>query len=226
MAGIASRRIAEDMITDSRVHLNGKLAELGDRATVGVDVVTIDGIPVMADTAMAYWLVNKPVGVVSTTVDTHERPKVIDLVPAEPRVYPVGRLDADSEGLIILTNDGEFTNRMTHPRFKVEKEYLVKLDRPVSREVLSRLRSGVELSDGPTAPSKVTDLGPGIVRMVISEGRNRQIRRMFELFSYRVERLVRTRIGPVSDNQLKAGHYRPLSPVELGTLWAASSEEG
>ncbi len=224
MAGIASRRVAEEMITASRVRLNGEVARLGDRAVLGVDLVTVDEIPVMVDAAKAYWLLNKPVGVVSTSSDTHGRTTVVDLVPSDHRVYPVGRLDADSEGLIILTNDGEFTNRLTHPRFKVEKEYLVQLDRVVGRDVIRRLRSGVELDDGLTAPASLTELGPGVVRMVISEGRNRQIRRMFAVFSLTVTRLVRTRIGPVSDNRLVAGQYRALTQGELRGLWAAATE--
>ena len=224
MAGIASRRVAEEMITASRVRLNGEVARLGDRAVLGVDLVTVDEIPVMVDAAKAYWLLNKPVGVVSTSSDTHGRTTVVDLVPSDHRVYPVGRLDADSEGLIILTNDGEFTNRLTHPRFKVEKEYLVQLDRVVGRDVIRRLRSGVELDDGLTAPASLTELGPGVVRMVISEGRNRQIRRMFAVFSLTVTRLVRTRIGPVADNRLVAGQYRALTQSELRGLWAAATE--
>ena len=223
-AGIGSRRVAEDMITQGRVKINGKVAELGNRADVAIDVVTVDDIPVMIEPSRVYWLLNKPVDVVSTTSDTHGRPTVVELVPEEPRVYPVGRLDSDSEGLLILTNDGDFTNRLTHPSFKVEKEYLVKLDRPISREVLNQLRKGVELSDGLTAPAKLTDLGSQVVRVVISEGRNRQIRRMFEVFSCQVERLVRTRIGPIADNRLGVGSYRALSQAELRSLWSSAQE--
>ena len=225
-AGIASRRVAEEMILGGRVAVNGAVAKLGDRARIGSDLVEVDGIPVMIDPRRVYWLLHKPVGVVSTTKDTHGRPVVTDLVPADPRVYPVGRLDADSEGLIILTNDGDFAMRLSHPRFKVDKEYLVSLDKPVGRDMLSKLARGVVLDDGPTAPATLTQLAPTLVRMVIREGRNRQIRRMFELFSFQVVRLVRTRIGPVSDQRLGAGHYRALTQAELRTLWAAVSEAG
>ncbi|MDA8117752.1 MAG: pseudouridine synthase [Actinomycetota bacterium] len=225
-AGIASRRVAEEMILEGRVAVNGAVAKLGDRARIGTDLVEVDGVPVMIDPRRVYWLLHKPVGVVSTTKDTHGRPVVTDLVPAEPHVYPVGRLDADSEGLIILTNDGDFAMRLTHPRFKVDKEYLVSLDRPVGRDTLSKLARGVVLDDGPTAPATLTQLSPTLVRMVIREGRNRQIRRMFELFSFQVVRLVRTRIGPVSDQRLGAGRYRALTQAELRTLWSAAREAG
>ncbi|MDA8373557.1 MAG: pseudouridine synthase [Actinomycetota bacterium] len=225
-AGIGSRRVAEEMILAGRVAVNGSIAKLGDRARIGDDLVEVDGVPVMIDPRRVYWLVQKPIGVVSTTKDTHGRPVVTDLVPAEPRVYPVGRLDADSEGLIILTNDGDFALRLTHPRFKVDKEYLVSLDKPVGRDTLSKLARGVALEDGPTAPATLTQLSPTLVRMVIREGRNRQIRRMFELFSFHVTRLVRTRIGPISDQRLGVGGYRALTQAELRSLWSAVREAG
>ena len=225
-AGIGSRRVAEEMILEGRVAVNGIVAKLGDRARIGTDLVEVDRVPVMIDPRRVYWLLHKPVGVVSTTKDTHGRPVVTDLVPADPRVYPVGRLDADSEGLIILTNDGDFAMRLTHPRFKVDKEYLVSLDKPVGRETLSKLARGVLLDDGPTAPATLTQLSPTLVRIVIREGRNRQIRRMFELFSFQVVRLVRTRIGPVSDQRLGVGSYRALTQAELRTLWSSAREAG
>ncbi len=225
-AGLASRRVAEDMIMAGRVAVNGTRARLGDRARVGTDLIEADGVPVMIDPLRVYWLLHKPAGVVSTTRDTHGRPVVTDLVPAEPRVYPVGRLDADSEGLIILTNDGDFAMRLTHPRYKVDKEYLVAVDKPVGRDTLSKLARGVQLEDGPTSPATLTLLSPTLVRMVIREGRNRQIRRMFDLFSFHVTRLVRTRIGPVSDQRLGVGEYRPLSQAELRALWSAAREAG
>ncbi|MDA8397094.1 MAG: pseudouridine synthase [Actinomycetota bacterium] len=225
-AGLASRRVAEDMIMAGRVAVNGTRARLGDRARVGTDLIEVDGVPVMIDPLRVYWLLHKPAGVVSTTRDTHGRPVVTDLVPAEPRVYPVGRLDADSEGLIILTNDGDFAMRLTHPRYKVDKEYLVAVDKPVGRDTLSKLARGVLLEDGPTSPATLTLLSPTLVRMVIREGRNRQIRRMFDLFSFHVTRLVRTRIGPVSDQRLGVGEYRPLSQAELRALWSAAREAG
>ncbi|MDA8262328.1 MAG: pseudouridine synthase [Actinomycetota bacterium] len=225
-AGIASRRVAEEMILAGRVTLNHRVATLGDRAQVGEDLVEVDGVPVMIDPGRVYWLLHKPAGVVSTTKDTHGRSVVTDLVPPEPRVYPVGRLDADSEGLLILTNDGDFAMRLTHPRYKVDKEYLVSLDKPVGRDTLSKLARGVVLEDGRTAPATVTQLSPTLVRMVIREGRNRQIRRMFEVFSFRVTRLVRTRIGPLSDQRLAPGQYRALTQAELRSLWSAVREAG
>lgn len=223
-AGLGSRRHAEELIVAGRVMVNGEVACLGDRADLDCDTVMIDGVPIMVNSSRVYYLIHKPRGVVSTVRDTHERPVVIDLVPSTPPVYPVGRLDSDSEGLLILTNDGEFTNRLTHPRYKIEKEYLVVLDRPVRREHVVSLRKGVELEDGITLPAQVNDLGNGALRIAIREGRNRQIRRMLAVLGYDVERLIRTRIGPLSDSKLIPGDFRKLEEIELRSLWAAALE--
>lgn len=221
-AGLASRRQAEEFIVAGRIHVNGQRAVLGDRAIANKDLITLDDVPIMVDESRAYYLLNKPRGVISTVRDTHDRLAVVDLLPPEPPVYPIGRLDADSEGLLILTNDGELTNRLTHPKFKVEKEYLVLLDRPVQPQVLRAIKVGVELDDGITLPAKVTELEGAGVRITISEGRNRQIRRMFEVFNYDVIRLIRIRIGPISDPGLKSGIYRQLKANELRSLWSAA----
>jgi len=165
-----------------------------------------------------YYLLNKPRGVVTTAADPEGRATVVDLVPLEPRVFPVGRLDYDSEGLLLLTNDGELAHRLTHPRFGVEKEYLVEVEGTPSPAALRRLREGVALDDGMTAPARVGKVAATALRMTIHEGRNRQIRRMCEKVGHPVVRLVRTRIGPLTDRQLKPGEWRPLTTAELRAL--------
>ena len=194
---------------------------LGRRVDVEVDLIEIDGAPVGVRPDTVYYLLNKPVDVISTAVDTHGRETVVDLVPEEPRVYPVGRLDADSEGLLLLTNDGELTNRITHPSFGLEKEYLVHVDcsaAGVSNTAISRLRNGIELEDGMTAPAEVSQLQPGVLRVVIHEGKNRQIRRMCDEVGYSVVRLVRVRIGPLIDRHLLPGQWRHLTSTEVKSL--------
>ncbi len=219
--GVGSRRVCEDLISDGRVTVNGEVPVLGRRVDTAVDRVELDGVPLPVQPGLVHYLVNKPAGVVSTAEDTHGRPAVVSLVPDEPRVFPVGRLDMDSEGLILVTNDGELTHRLTHPSFGVPKEYLVQVEgEPTSGEV-RRLREGVELDDGMTAPARVAVVAPTLLRMVIHEGRNRQIRRMCETVGHPVLRLVRTRIGPVTDPSLSPGTYRPLSFDEVRSLAAA-----
>jgi 23S rRNA pseudouridine2605 synthase len=179
---------------------------------------------------LVYYLLNKPRGVISTAQDTHGRRTVVDLVPPEPRVHPVGRLDGDTEGLLVLTNDGELTHRLTHPSFGVEKEYLAEVEGRPSRGALRQLREGVELDDGVTAPARVA-LAPGTggraaLVVAIHEGRNRQVRRMCEAVGHPVRRLVRTRIGPVADRALAPGAWRPLTATEVRALYGAGSGEG
>ena len=225
--GWGSRRVCEDLIRDGRVTVNGEVAVLGRRIDIECDTVEVDGAPVGVRPDHVYYLLNKPVGVVSTAKDTHGRPTVVDLVPAEPRVYPVGRLDADSEGLLLLTNDGELTNRLTHPRWEVDKEYLVQVESPpqgVGDAALRRLRGGVELDDGLTAPALVTQLQPGVLRFVIHEGRNRQIRRMCDAVGHPVVRLVRTRIATLTDTRLAPGAWRALTLDEVRALAQAVSK--
>ena len=176
--GYGSRRVCEDLIASGRVHVNGQLARLGWRVLVDHDRVEVDGHPVTVKPGLVHYLLNKPAGVVTTSKDTHGRPTVVDLVPAEPRVFPVGRLDAETEGLLLLTNDGELAHRLTHPSFGVEKEYLAQVARPLGPGALRRLREGIELEDGQTAPAEASQPTPGLVRITIHEGRNRQVRRM------------------------------------------------
>ena len=217
--GYGSRRACEELITAGRVRINGRVATLGDRVEVETDVVEVDGRPAPLRPDLVYYLLNKPVGVVSTARDTHGRPTVVDLVPDEPRVFPVGRLDTDTEGLILLTNDGELTNRLTHPRYGIEKEYLVTVvPAPVAGDSLRRLRQGVELDDGMTAPARVSQPTPGVLRITIHEGRNRQVRRMCGAVGHTVVRLVRLRIGPLSDRRLAPGTWRALTAEEVRSL--------
>lgn len=221
-AGIGSRRVCEELITDRRVTVNGAVPVLGRRVDPEVDRVELDGVPLPIRPGLVHYLVNKPPGVVSTVADTHARPTVVSLVPEEPRVHPVGRLDMDSEGLLILTNDGELTHRLTHPSFGVPKEYLVQVEGEPSTGDVRRLREGVDLDDGPTAAARVAVVAPGLLRIVIHEGRNRQVRRMCEAVGHPVLRLVRTRIGPLTDPALSPGSYRQLSFDEVRSLAAAA----
>jgi 23S rRNA pseudouridine2605 synthase len=224
-AGFGSRRVCEELIEDGRVTVNGEVAVLGRRVETTVDRVTVDGVLIGVAPGLVHYLLNKPRGVITTASDTHGRPTVVQLVPAEPRVYPVGRLDADTEGLLLLTNDGELTHRLTHPSFGVEKEYLAEVEGTPTRGDLRRLREGVELDDGVTAPAKVSDPAPGMLRITIHEGRNRQVRRMCEAIGHPVTRLVRTRIGPLRDASLAPGEWRPLTVDEVRSLERAASVE-
>ena len=222
-AGFGSRRAAEELIAHGRVTVNGETAILGQRVDTETDRIEVDGIPVSVREGLVYYLLNKPVGVVTTASDPQGRPTVVDLVPVEPRVYPVGRLDVDSEGLLILTNDGELTHRLTHPSFGVEKEYLVEVEGPPSPGAVRRLREGVELEDGITAPAQAATVGDRALRIVIHEGRNRQVRRMCAAVGHPVRRLVRTRIGPIAERTLKPGEWRPLTLAEVRALEKAAA---
>ena len=221
--GVASRRVVEQMIADGRITVNGVVATLGDRVDPDTDIVEVDGALVGVAPGRVHYLLNKPAGHVSTAADTHDRPIVTDLVPDEPRVFPVGRLDLDTEGLLLLTNDGELTHRLTHPSFGVEKEYVAELDGRPSRGDLRAWREGVELDDGRTAPAKASLLAPNVVRLTIHEGRNRQVRRMCDALGYRVTRLVRTRFGPIADRTLAPGTWRHLTDDEVRRLEQATA---
>ena len=216
--GFGSRRVVEDMIADGRVVVNGDVAVLGRRVDVERDTVEVDGVRVGVAPDLTYYLLNKPKGVVTTASDTHDREIVTELVPDEPRVYPVGRLDMDTEGLLLITNDGDLTHRLTHPSYGVEKEYLVEVDKPVSRNHLRQLREGVELDDGLTAPAKASGVTDTVFKLTIHEGRNRQVRRMSKALGLNVTRLVRVRIGELADRQLKPGQWRELTLDEVHRL--------
>jgi 23S rRNA pseudouridine2605 synthase len=224
--GWGSRRECEILIEDGRVKVNDEIAVLGRRVKTATDKVEVDGVTIGVAPGLVYYLLNKPVDVITTAKDTHGRQTVIELVPLEPRVFPVGRLDAETEGLLILTNDGELGHRLTHPSFGIEKEYLAHVDcssNGVSESALKKLRDGIELDDGVTSPAEVGQLQPGVLRIVIHEGRNRQIRRMCDAVGHPVERLVRVRVGPLIDRTLAPGKWRHLTTAEVVSLNQATS---
>ena len=220
--GFGSRRVCEDLISEGRVTVNGEIARLGRRISEA-DSVAVDGVSVSTAVDLAYYLLNKPVGIVCTAKDPQGRKTVVTLVPQVPRVFSVGRLDAQTEGLIILTNDGEFANLLTHPSFGIEKEYLAQVEGNPSPQVIRSLRKGVELEDGMTAPAKVSLMNPSTLKIVIHEGRNRQVRRMCDAVGYPVVRLIRVRIGSISDRRLAPGQYRQLTASEIRSLFVAAS---
>ena len=221
-AGLGSRRTCEDLIAAGRVTVNGDVARLGRRIDPEADVVAVDGVPVGVRAGRVHYLLNKPAGVVTTADDPQGRPTVVGLVPPEPRVFPVGRLDLDTEGLLLLTNDGQLTHRLTHPSFGVEKEYVAHVEGNPTRQAIRQLREGVDLEDGRTAPAQASLVAPDIVKLVIHEGRNRQVRRMCDAVGHPVTRLVRTRIGPLSDRRLKPGTWRALTNDEVRALERAA----
>ncbi|MGH9217168.1 MAG: pseudouridine synthase [Acidimicrobiales bacterium] len=222
-AGFGSRRASEALIAAGRVRINGEVATLGDRADPETDRIEVDGAVVGVRPGLVHYLLNKPAGVVTTASDPQGRPTVVGLVPAEPRVFPVGRLDAETEGLLLLTNDGELAHQLTHPSFGVDKEYLAEVQGRPTRGALRRLREGVDLEDGPTAPAKVSVVGERLLRITIHEGRNRQVRRMCDAVGHPVRRLVRVRIGPIADRRLAPGEWRALEQDEVRALERAAA---
>ncbi len=225
-SGLCSRRAAEDLIARGKVTVNGVVATLGDKVDVEVDRVAVRGVPLPVAPGLVYYLVNKPVGVVSTTSDTHGRPTVVGLVPDEPQVHPVGRLDLDSGGLLVLTNDGDLTVRLTHPRHGVEKVYAVRVHGRVSDAAIRRLERGVDLEDGPARAvrARVVDRRDkaSLLEVTMGEGRNREVRRMCSAIGHEVDTLFRTRIGPISDPSLGEGAWRHLTLDEVRALFDAS----
>ena len=223
--GVGSRRACEDLIADGRVTVDGQVAVLGRRVDPDTALIEVDGAPIGVRPGLVHYLLNKPTGVVTTADDPKGRPTVVGLVPDDPRVFPVGRLDVDTEGLLLLTNDGELTQRLTHPSYGVEKEYVAEVRGTPTRAVLRRLREGIELNDGLTAPARAALLDASVVRLTIHEGRNRQVRRMCEAVGHPVVRLVRTRIGPIADRSLAPGAWRALSVEEVRSLEVAVSTD-
>jgi 23S rRNA pseudouridine2605 synthase len=222
--GVASRRKAEEIIGKGLVTVGGEVVTDPARNVEAGDDVRVKGEPVGAE-VREVWVVNKPAGVVSTAREPGSRPAVVELVETEVRLYPVGRLDADTTGLLLLTNDGELANRLTHPRYEVPKTYRATLRTPIADGDLERLRSGVELGDGPTAPTEVKRLGDREIEIVLREGRNRQVRRMVEAVGNRVGVLRRIRLGPLGLGGLKEGDARRLSEKEIGELRDAAGDQ-
>jgi 23S rRNA pseudouridine2605 synthase len=228
-AGLGSRRACEEYIADGRVTIDGAVAQLGDRVDAETQHLAFDGVALPTRTGLVYYLLNKPSGVVSTARDPQGRATVLDLVPSSPRVFPVGRLDFDSEGLLLLTNDGDLTMLLTHPRHGIEKTYLVEVEGVPTAGDLRRLRDGVPLEDGPTAPAGVRLVqrgsGTSAIEITIHEGRNRQVRRMCDAVGHPVRRLVRTRIGPLRDTRLAPGAWRELGVREVRKLYEAATTD-
>ncbi|MDQ3531892.1 MAG: rRNA pseudouridine synthase [Actinomycetota bacterium] len=224
-AGLGSRRSVEDQIRAGRITVNGRRAVLGQRIDPTKDEVAVDRSRVPLKTDLVYYLFNKPIDVVTTAADTEGRPTVHDYIEMPQRVWPVGRLDMDSEGALLLTNDGELTHRLTHPRFGVPKVYLAYARGTVGARALKALAVGVRLDDGMTGPARVrlVERFPGgtLVEIELREGRNRQVRRMFESLDHPLKRLVRTAVGPVMLGHLKPGTLRRLAPDEARALYRA-----
>ncbi len=223
-SGLMSRRAAEEAMVEGRVRVNGEPVVLGDRVDPSHDLLTLDGNPVPVSEDLETYLLNKPVGVISTASDPQGRKTVVDLIDTDKRIYPVGRLDADSEGLILVSNDGELTNRVTHPSFGVTKEYLAEVEGEVGDGTINQLVRGVALDDGPARAERARladrQQGRSLVELVMVEGRNREIRRMFDVVGHPVKRLVRTAIGGLSDKTLKPGECRRLSASDIQQIWA------
>ena len=217
-AGVASRRAAEALIAEGRVSVAGVVVTDPARDVDDASGVAVDGCPV-APEPREVWAVNKPRGVVSTASDTHGRPVVTDLVASDRRLYPVGRLDSATTGLLLLTNDGELANRLTHPRYGVKRVYQARVAAaPVPERALRQLREGVELDDGLTRPAGVRQLEPGVLELTLAEGRKRQVRRMCEAVGHPVEELERVAFGPLRLGSLAPGEARRLSAAEVERL--------
>lgn len=214
--GFCSRREADRLIEEGRVTIDGKTAVPGDKTEETSDV-RVDGQPVAGGEVLTYIMLNKPVGVITTT-DRRMKDNVLTLVDIPQRVFPVGRLDVSSEGLLLLTNDGELANRLTHPRYGHDKEYLVTTVRPIAKQEVRRLEEGVSLDDGPARAVRARARSADTVSMVLREGRNRQVRRMFAAIGHDVKRLRRTRIATLSLERLPPGEWRRLTPEEAKTL--------
>jgi 23S rRNA pseudouridine2605 synthase len=222
-AGLGSRRACEELIRDGRVTVNGETADLGQRVDPAADRVEVDGGVVPINPELAYFALNKPAGVVTTARDPQGRPDVSSYYPRGVRVFPVGRLDRETEGLLLLTNDGELANRLTHPRYGAEKEYLAEVDGDVGDRLLRRLERGVDLEDGVaravSARRAGASGGRSAVRMVMAEGKKREVRRMLSEVGLTVRRLVRERVGPLRLRELPPGSVRELSADEVRALY-------
>jgi 23S rRNA pseudouridine2605 synthase len=225
-AGLGSRRAVEQLVRAGRITVDGEVVQdLGRRVDPVRDRVEMDGSRVVLDERRRYWLLNKPAGVVSTASDPAGRPTVVDLVPDQPKVFPVGRLDRETEGLLLLTNDGSLAYRLTHARYGVEKRYLAEVER-LPADAASRLRRGVELEDGFARPTRVRVVAGSarrrMIEVVLVEGRNREVRRLLEAVGAPVRRLVRTAVGPIRLSGLAPGEFRALRPEEIRSLYKAT----
>jgi 23S rRNA pseudouridine2605 synthase len=225
-AGFGSRRACEELIAQGRVRVNGRTATLGDRVDPARDEVRVDDRRISVDPGLRYLALNKPRGVTTTMRDPHAERDLTRFVPRGPRVFPVGRLDRDTEGLLLLTNDGDLAHRLTHPRYGVEKEYLAQVDGVPSARRMATLRRGVELDDGVARAVDVRPVagarGRGGLRVVMVQGRKREVRRMLDAVGLPVRRLVRVRVGPVRLGRLRPGEVRDLGPDDVRALYRAA----
>lgn len=222
-AGVGSRRTVEEWISAGRIRVNGSTARLGQRIDPASDVVELDGSRVPLGAELVHYLLNKPPGVVTSAADPEGRRTVLDIVDIPVRVWPVGRLDIDTEGALLLTNDGELTFRLTHPSYEVPKTYLADVAGALGARAVKELSRGVPLEDGMTKPAEATlierSTGGSLVRLTITEGRNHQVKRMFDAVGHPVTRLVRIGVGPVSLGRLKPGTARRLSMADVRALY-------
>jgi 23S rRNA pseudouridine2605 synthase len=228
-AGIGSRRACEELIANGRVMIDGRIADLGDRADPETAVIHVDGERIITDSRRVYLAINKPAGVVSTMADERGRAALADFLGNLPqRVYHVGRLDADSEGLLLMTNDGSLAHKLMHPSYEIAKTYLAEVNGPVRSTVRKQLLAGVELEDGPAAVDsfRVVDSvgGRALVEIVLHEGRKHIVRRLLAEVGHPVRRLIRTEIGPIKLGDLKPGRTRRLGRAEVAALFAAVGE--
>ncbi|WP_205745755.1 pseudouridine synthase [Egibacter rhizosphaerae] len=224
-AGVGSRRACEELIADGRVTVDGEKVTLGAKADPTAQIIAVDGERVAVDPRLVHLMLNKPPQVVTTASDPKGRRTVLDLVPEKPRVYPVGRLDRDTEGLLLLTNDGELAHRLAHPRFEIEKTYVAQVAAPVPKGLMGRLRAGVELDDGTAHVLSARQLGSDskrvLIELTLAEGRKREVRRLLAAVGHPVQRLARVRIGPLTLGELSTGKYRPLNGREVRDLYRA-----
>ena len=228
-AGLASRRASEELISAGRVTVNGQVATLGDKVDPTTDRVEVDGVVAPIDPGARYFALNKPTGVTTTLEDRHAARDLTEFLPEGARVFPVGRLDRETEGLLLLTNDGDLANRLMHPRYGVEREYLAEVDGSPSDRDVGRIVRGVDLEDGPARAKSARVVGRAgertAVRVVMTEGRKHEVRRLLDAVGFPVRRLVRTRVGTVGLGKLRPGEVRRLSPDEVRDLYGASGGE-
>ena len=224
-AGIGSRRACEELIAAGRVAVDGEVVTLGAKADPTSQIITVDGERIHSNPTLIYLLLNKPTGYVTTVTDPQGRPTVMDLVPPSPRVYPVGRLDRDTEGLLLLTNDGELANRLAHPSYEIEKTYVAQIRGPAKRRAVRQLLDGVQIEEGVASARSVRELGASgdktLIEIVLAEGKKRQVRRMLQAVGLPLERLARVRVGPLPLGDINPGKFRPLTGAEVRALYVA-----
>jgi 23S rRNA pseudouridine2605 synthase len=219
-AGVASRRASEELIFEGRVTIGDEVVRDPARDVDGSEIISVDGETIRAHRSYAVYAVHKPAGIVSTAADTHGRRTVVDLIKSERRLYPVGRLDQDTTGLMLLTDDGALAHQLTHPSFEVPKVYRARVEGRPSERALRELRESVQLEEGRTAPARVRMVTPHILELTIHEGRKRQVKRMCEAVGFPVKELQRIAIGPLRLGELAPGHHRRLSKAEVERLRA------